>query len=108
MAHLEESLEEIVKFRDYAAVTAELYDMMGENIKLQAQADALADRNAHMAKIKAALEQGAREMAEERRLEKAAKNAAIMDALMAALGDAALQDRILASCLQDLQRIPPQ
>jgi ATP-dependent protease HslVU (ClpYQ) ATPase subunit len=98
-----QSLEEL---RDFAAITADLYETKRENAVLDAQLSEVLERQRFLASVKSKLDEAVRKSIERQAAERKAMIDAIMAGVMTELEDVKLQDRILKKCLFDLENVP--
>ena len=98
-----QSLEEL---RDFAAITADLYETKRENVILDAQLSEVLERHKFLVSVKAKLDEAVRKSIEQQAAERKAMIDAIMAGVMTELEDVKLQDRILKKCLFDLENVP--
>ena len=102
----EKDLTILESFRDHADVTAALYDMKSENVKLEAEVARMLETVQFLQGIKTKLNEMVSKEKQRQEAARKAQNEAIMNELYQLLSKPEVQDRILQQCLSDLERLP--
>jgi hypothetical protein len=102
----EKDLFVLEQFRDHANVTAALYDMKAENVKLEAEVAQVAETVQFMQGVKAKLNEMVSKEKQRQEAERLAYNESVMKELRLLLSKPEIQNRIMAQCLDDLERLP--
>lgn len=105
MKQTDEEIGQLEELRDFAQVTAELFQIKSENLVLEAQLKELCERNKFLTGIRQQLEEAVRKAAEKRVAEKKALVRAIKEGVLKELQDPRMQERILGKYIIDLQHV---
>lgn len=101
-------ITELEQLRDFAAITAEIFETKRENVVLEAQLGELVERQRFLQGVKGQLDEAVRRATEKREAERRAFVESVMAGVMTALKEPKLQERILQKCISDLRSIPVQ
>jgi len=106
MRQTDGEIGQLEELRDFAKVTAELFQIKSENLVLEAQLKELDERNTFLTGVRGQLEEAVRKAAEKRVAEKMALVEAIKEGVLKELQDPRMQERIMEKYIADLQSMP--